>query len=103
MARPFSTESAFRAAAHRFRRRIIDQLAKRDQRPAELVQALGGTRPAMAQHLRVLRETGVIVAEPRGGSILYRLQRHTLCDMAHWSGRVSRMPTGQSQGPRGTR
>jgi DNA-binding transcriptional ArsR family regulator len=88
MSRPISTESAFRAAAHSHRRRIVDLLIHRDLTPGEMVQSLGGTRPALSQHLRVLRDCGIIAFQQRGRSVVYRLNRQSLRGVAAWAGRA---------------
>jgi len=92
MSRPFSTESAFRASAHPLRRRIVDLLAQRSLTPSELIQSLGGTRPALSQHLRVLRETRIIDVEQQGTSLVYRLNRPALRAVASWAARASAGP-----------
>ena len=42
------------------RRAIVQLLLGRPQRPSEVADALGMTRPAMSRHLRVLRNAGLV-------------------------------------------
>jgi DNA-binding transcriptional ArsR family regulator len=55
------------------RRRLLDHVGRRPQRPTDLGRGLPMTRPAVSKHLRVLREAGLVEAVPRGRELLYRL------------------------------
>lgn len=52
---------------------IVRALQKTPLAASDLAQVLGRTRSATSQHLRVLREVEVVVAERRGNVIRYRL------------------------------
>ncbi|MDQ1288714.1 MAG: ArsR family transcriptional regulator, arsenate/arsenite/antimonite-responsive transcriptional [Actinomycetota bacterium] len=55
------------------RARIIEQLADGPACTCHLVDDLGAKQPAVSHHLRILREAGIVVAEPRGRFTFYRL------------------------------
>jgi DNA-binding transcriptional ArsR family regulator len=55
------------------RRAIFELLARRPCTVGELAQQLPITRPAVSQHLRVLREGGLVVSQAQGTRRIYRL------------------------------
>jgi len=61
------------ALGDRTRRAIIDQLAERPQAVSELAAALPVGRPAVSQHLKVLKDAGLVDDEPDGTRRIYRL------------------------------
>jgi ArsR family transcriptional regulator, cadmium/lead-responsive transcriptional repressor len=75
-----------RALADGTRRRILLRLAGASAYPAELALDLGVSRPAMSNHLSCLRDCGLVVAEPEGRRMRYRLVdgrlAHALADLA---------------------
>jgi DNA-binding transcriptional ArsR family regulator len=63
------------ALAHPTRRRLIERIGRRAQRPNDLCRGLPMSRPAVSKHLRILRESGLLEAAPRGREMMYRLAR----------------------------
>jgi DNA-binding transcriptional ArsR family regulator len=55
-------------------------LARRPSRVGELAQGLPVSRPAVSQHLKVLRDAGLVTA-PEGGSRVYRIDPDALAGM----------------------
>jgi len=55
------------------RRAIVELLGARDRSVRELADALPISRPAVSRHLRLLKEAGLVVEEPRGTRRIYRL------------------------------
>jgi DNA-binding transcriptional ArsR family regulator len=55
------------------RRAIVELLATRDHSVQQLADALPISRPAVSRHLRLLKEAGLVVEEPRGTRRIYRL------------------------------
>jgi DNA-binding transcriptional ArsR family regulator len=51
---------------------ILDLLRRRELRPAELGSIVRGDPAHACFHLRVLRQSGLITTERRGGTLLYR-------------------------------
>jgi DNA-binding transcriptional ArsR family regulator len=55
------------------RRAIFELLARRPCTVGELAQSLPISRPAVSQHLRVLKDGGLVVSRPEGTRRIYRL------------------------------
>jgi DNA-binding transcriptional ArsR family regulator len=55
------------------RRAIVELLGGGDRSVRELADALPISRPAVSRHLRLLKEAGLVVEEPRGTRRIYRL------------------------------
>jgi DNA-binding transcriptional ArsR family regulator len=55
------------------RRAIFELLARRPCTVGELAQNLPISRPAVSQHLRVLKDGGLVVSRPEGTRRVYRL------------------------------
>jgi DNA-binding transcriptional ArsR family regulator len=60
------------ALADPTRRRLVDRLGRRPQRPTDLGRGLPMTRPAVSKHLRVLRRAGLVTAVRQGREVLYQ-------------------------------
>jgi DNA-binding transcriptional ArsR family regulator len=55
------------------RRAIFELLARRPSTVGELAQHLPITRPAVSQHLRILKDGGLVVSRAQGTRRIYRL------------------------------
>jgi DNA-binding transcriptional ArsR family regulator len=55
------------------RRAIFELLARRPSSVGELAEQLPITRPAVSQHLRVLKDGGLVVSQAEGTRHVYRL------------------------------
>ncbi|HEV3378355.1 MAG TPA: metalloregulator ArsR/SmtB family transcription factor [Thermoleophilaceae bacterium] len=56
------------------RRAIFERLAERPRAVGELAGELPVSRPAVSQHLKVLKEAGLVVDRPVGTRRIYRLE-----------------------------
>jgi len=74
----------FGAIAHPIRRRLLDQLARRDCTVRELAAPLPVSRPAVSQHLSVLRDVGLVQLERSGREHRYRLRPQALRECRDW-------------------
>jgi len=63
-----------RLLADPVRARIVEDLADGPGCTCHLVDDLGAKQPAISNHLRILREAGLVTAEPRGRYTFYRLR-----------------------------
>jgi DNA-binding transcriptional ArsR family regulator len=63
----------FEALGDANRRSIVELLGRRPRSVRELADELPISRPAVSRHLRLLREAGLVVEEPRGTRRIYRL------------------------------
>jgi DNA-binding transcriptional ArsR family regulator len=67
-------DSVLSALGDPTRRAIVERLRARGPLPVgELARTLPVSRPAVSQHLRVLKEAGLVADEPNGARRLYRL------------------------------
>jgi DNA-binding transcriptional ArsR family regulator len=55
------------------RREIFRRLADRPSAVGELARELPVSRPAVSQHLRVLKEAGLVIDRPAGNRRIYRV------------------------------
>ena len=59
--------------ADRTRRAIVECLAERPRAVGELADVLPVSRPAVSQHLKVLKDAGLVTEQPVGTRRIYRL------------------------------
>lgn len=89
-------EAALKAIAEP-RRRAILQLVRDDERTAgEIAEAFEVTRPAISQHLRVLKEAGLVAERRDGTRRFYRARPEGLRDVQRfleefWEGALRRL------------
>src|SRR3954468_16034198 len=63
----------FTALADPTRRSIFERLAEQPSAVGELADALPVSRPAVSQHLKVLKDAGLVVDQAAGTRRIYRL------------------------------
>jgi DNA-binding transcriptional ArsR family regulator len=63
------------------RRAIFERLAERPRAVGELAGDLPVSRPAVSQHLKVLKEAGLVVDQPIGTRRVYRLDPDGVRDL----------------------
>ncbi|HEY9556463.1 MAG TPA: metalloregulator ArsR/SmtB family transcription factor [Acidimicrobiales bacterium] len=66
-------DGAWDALGDRTRRSILLALGERPQAVGELASDLPVSRPAVSQHLKVLKEAGLVVEQAEGTRRIYRL------------------------------
>ncbi len=74
----------FMALADPTRRRLIERQADRPQTVGTLASHFPISRPAVSQHLKVLKDAGLVTDEARGTSRIYRIDPHGLGPMRRW-------------------
>ena len=72
---------AFEALAQPTRREILRQLADGERSAGSIAARFEVTQPAISQHLRVLREAGLVSERREGSRRLYRLRPEGLEDL----------------------
>jgi len=77
-------QAAMDALADGTRRRIVELLAERDRTAGELADAFQISRPGVSRHLRVLREAGLVRAQPDAQRRIYRLDPQPLAELDSW-------------------
>jgi DNA-binding transcriptional ArsR family regulator len=84
MVRPVAQPDVFSAIADPTRRRLVDLLSTADRNVTELAGHFAVSIPAISQHLRMLREVGLVVVRPVGRERFYRLQPKALRQVHDW-------------------
>jgi DNA-binding transcriptional ArsR family regulator len=77
----------FEALADPTRRRIVELLAERERPAGEIAAEFDVSRPAVSQHLRVLREHGLVTVRPEAQRRIYSLDPTPLEEADAWLGR----------------
>jgi DNA-binding transcriptional ArsR family regulator len=78
------------ALADPTRRRIVELLAKRDHTAGEIVDEFDLSAPAISQHLKVLREAGLVISRADGQSRIQTLNPEGLDEIGAWLERTRR-------------
>ena len=75
---------AFSAIADPTRRSIIEALSGGDKSFGELAERYDISRPAVSQHLKVLRDAGLVESRAAAQRRIYRLRDNGLDDLERW-------------------
>jgi len=74
----------FGALASPVRRRILELLREGPRPAGEIAAEFELRRPAVSEHLQVLRNAGLVVEEARGRHRIYRLDPGALAGVGEW-------------------
>lgn len=85
----------FSALANPVRREILMQLRTGPRAVSDLAQRFEIGRPAVSEHLQVLRKAKLVREEPRGRERYYHLDPRPLSDVEQWLGAFSRYWKGR--------
>ena len=80
----------FSALANPGRRKILIRLRSTPLGVSELASRFDIGRPAVSEHLQVLRRAGLIREEPRGRERYYHLDPRPLSEVEAWLGAFTR-------------
>jgi DNA-binding transcriptional ArsR family regulator len=78
----------FIALADPTRRQIIESLAAGETSFGELADKFEMSRPAVSQHLKVLRDAGIVTARADAQRRIYRLSDNSLDEVEAWIGKI---------------
>ena len=78
----------FTALADPTRRQIIESLALGEASFGEIADQFEMTRPAVSQHLKTLREAGMVTVRADAQRRIYRLSDHGLDELDAWLAKV---------------
>lgn len=78
------TEAVFFALADANRRAILEHLTERPQAVLELAAQLPVSRSAVSQHLKILRDAGLVSETRRGKFVVYRAEPDALQNIEDW-------------------
>ena len=90
MSRASASADAFRAIADPTRRAVLDLLQAGERPVGQLAESFRMTQPALSQHLKVLRESGLVSQRRAGRERLYRLEPKKLKPIADWVAQYER-------------
>lgn len=77
--------AVMRALADPTRRALFERVAKSDEiTVVELTRGSGVTQGAISQHLRSLKQAGLVAERPEGRNVYYRAQAEGLRPLAEW-------------------
>lgn len=82
--------NSFTALADPTRRHIIEMLGGGQRAAGEIASAFTLSAPAISQHLKVLREAGLVRVRVDGQRRIYSLDPEGLAEMDNWIQRVRR-------------
>ena len=82
----------FEAIAQPTRREILGLIARREMSAGEIASRFNVTQPAISQHLRVLREAGLVARRQDGSRRIYRIRQEGLGELHDFLAEV--LPSG---------
>jgi DNA-binding transcriptional ArsR family regulator len=88
--RPVPTPDVFSAIADPTRRRLLDLLSESESPVTVLARRFAVSRPAISQHLRILRDAGLVTERRSGRQRLYRLRPQPLRQVYDWAAHYQR-------------
>ena len=82
----------FYAIAEPTRRRIIEMLAASGELSATAIyNRFKVSHPAISQHLKVLRESGLILMEKHAQQHIYQLNPQSVYELEEWANKTTRL------------
>lgn len=76
--------TALAALADPTRRAVFERLRGGPKGVGEIAAELPVSRPAVSQHLKVLKDAGLVADEPRGAARIYRIHAEGLRELRDW-------------------
>jgi DNA-binding transcriptional ArsR family regulator len=78
-------EAVMRALADPTRRAVFERVVRSDEiTVAELTRGSGVTQGAISQHLKSLKQAGLVAERPEGRNVYYRAQPEGLAPLVDW-------------------
>ena len=98
-----AVDTALRALAHPTRRTMLRLVWDAERSSSDIASAVGVSRPAASQHLKVLREAGLVRVRVDGNQRLYRVDLQRLAEVRRalegfWGGRLERLAEAVASG-----
>jgi DNA-binding transcriptional ArsR family regulator len=77
--------AVMRALADPTRRAVFERIARADEiTVVELTRGSGVTQGAVSQHLKALRQAGLVAERPEGRNVYYRAEQQGLAPLVDW-------------------
>jgi DNA-binding transcriptional ArsR family regulator len=91
-----AVDDTLRALANPTRRAMLELVWDAERSSSEIAEAVGATRPAASQHLKVLRDAGLVRVRSDGNQRLYRVDAKRLAEVRaalerFWGARLDRL------------
>jgi DNA-binding transcriptional ArsR family regulator len=83
------------ALADPTRRQIVEMLGRGERASGELAERFAISAPAVSQHLKVLREAGLVQVRVDGQRRIYTLNAAGLDEIQHWIDQVRKFWSGR--------
>ena len=101
-------EAAIRAIAEPRRREILRLVWTAELAAGEIASHFDVTRPAISQHLRVLKEAGLVSERRSGTKRLYRARPESIAELrayleSYWDESLRLLKAAEQEEQRGTR
>jgi DNA-binding transcriptional ArsR family regulator len=77
-------DKAFAALSDPTRRQVFDGLRAGPRSVSSLAADLPVSRPAVSQHLKILKEAGLVTDQAEGAKRVYRIDRDGLAGVRAW-------------------
>ena len=82
----------FYALSDPTRRKILELLASQGQLPASEIYAnFTASPPAISQHLKVLRQAGLVTMEKHAQQRIYQINPHAVQELEDWSKQLTQL------------
>lgn len=78
------TDAVFSAMANPVRRRLLELLTDGPRTAGDLANQFELSRPAVSEHLQLLRRAGLVRDEPTGRERRYHLTAEPLVEVSEW-------------------
>ncbi|MVU77070.1 metalloregulator ArsR/SmtB family transcription factor [Nocardia sp. ET3-3] len=79
-----TADRVFGALANPTRRDILELLLEGEQSVQVIAERFDMARPSVSEHLKVLRDAGLVAEEKRGRQRFYRVEPDPLHDLQSW-------------------
>src|SRR4030095_6901152 len=98
-----AVDDTLRALANPTRRAMLELVWDAERTSSEIAEAVGATRPAAPQHLKGLREAGLVRVRADGSQRLYRVDTERVGEVRaalerFWGARLGRVSTARGGG-----
>ena len=77
-------DEALHALSEPHRRQILELVRGEERSAGEIAACFDITRPAISQHLRVLKDAGLLIERRAGARRLYRARTEGLTELRSW-------------------
>jgi DNA-binding transcriptional ArsR family regulator len=91
-----AVDDMLRALANPTRRAMLELVWDAERSSSEIAEVVGATRPATSQHLKVLRDAGLVHVRADGNQRLYRVDTERMAEVRaalerFWGARLGRL------------